>query len=94
MLPKCKEQEEVLVIVDCFSRWVEAYPTKKGTAQHTKILIQEIIPRWGFPEQLDSDQGTHFTGKVCQKVARLLNIDWQRHCPYHPQSSGQVECTN
>ena len=85
----------MLVVVDCFSRWFEAYPTKKGTAQHpAKILIREIVPRWGFPKQLDSDQGTHFTGKVCQEVARLLNKNWQLHCTYHPQSSGQVESTN
>lgn len=32
-LPKCKGQEDVLVVVDRFSQWVEAYPTKKGTAQ-------------------------------------------------------------
>jgi hypothetical protein len=45
-LPKRKGQKDVLVIVDRFSRWVEAYPTKKGTTQHkAKILIREIIPR-------------------------------------------------
>ena len=35
-----------------------------------------------------------FHRKVCQEVAHLLNIDWQFHCPYHTQSSGQVKHTN
>ncbi len=45
-LPKCKGYQDVLVVVDKFSRWVEAFPTKKGTAAFTaKVLVRDIIPR-------------------------------------------------
>jgi len=81
-----------LVVIDKFSRWVEAYPTGRATAAHTaKCLVTDFIPRWGLPDYIDSDQGTHFTGQVVKEVSRMLKIKWNLHCPYRPQASGQVE---
>ncbi|XP_067892285.1 uncharacterized protein ervk-19 isoform X1 [Heterodontus francisci] len=94
-LPPCQGYTGILVIVDKFSRWVEAVPARNSTANHrAKVLCKDYIPRWGVPVSIDSDQGTHFTGAVCQEVSRLLNITWDLHCPHHPQSSGQMERMN
>ncbi len=77
------------------SRWVEAYPTGRVTAAHTaKCLVNDFIPRWGLPDCIDSDQGTHFTGQVVKEVSRMLRIKWNLHCPYRPQASGQVDLRN
>ncbi len=77
------------------SRWVEAYPTGHATAAHTaKCLVTDFIPRWGLPDCIDSDQGTHFTGQVVKEVSRMLKIKWNLHCPYRPQASGQVDLRN
>ncbi len=77
------------------SRWVEAYPTGRATAAHTaKCLVTDFIPRWGLPDCIDSDQGTHFTGQVVKAVSRMLKIKWNLHCPYRPQASGQVDLRN
>ncbi len=94
-LPPCKGKTDVLVVIDKFSRWVEAYPTGHATAAHTaKCLVTDFIPRWGLPDCIDSDQGTHFTGQVVKEVSRMLKIKWNLHCPYRPQASGQVERSN
>ncbi len=77
------------------SRWVEAYPTGHATAAHTaKCLVTDFIPRWGLPDCIDSDQGTHFTGQVFKEVSRMLKIKGNLHCPYRPQASGQVDLRN
>ncbi len=77
------------------SRGVEAYPTGHATAAHTaKCLVTDFIPRWGSPDCIDSDQGTHFTGQVVKEVSRMLKIKWNLHCPYRPQASGQVDLRN
>ncbi len=77
------------------SRWVEAYPTGRATAAHTaKCLVTDFIPRWGLPDCIDSDQGTHFTGQVVKEVSRMLKIKWNLHCPYRPQASGKVDLRN
>nr|XP_038936440.1 protein NYNRIN-like [Rattus norvegicus] len=85
----------LLVFVDTFSGWVEAFPTKHETAKVvTKKLLEEIFPRYGMPQVLGSDNGPAFVSRVSQLVAKLLGIDWKLHCAYRPQSSGQVERMN
>ena len=64
----------LLVFIDTFSGWVEAYPTKKETAQvMVKKLLEEIFPRFGLPKVLGSDNGPAFVSQVSQMVANIGN---------------------
>ena len=41
----------MLVVVDRFSRWPDACPTKHKDAQSiAKFLCREVISRWGLPD--------------------------------------------
>lgn len=94
-LPKSEGYEYLLVCIDRFSRWVEGFPCRKATADAVaKALYTHILPRWGFPLQVDSDKGTHFTGQVLKAVLKSLGIKQKLHIPYRPQSSGYVESHN
>jgi transposase InsO family protein len=85
----------LLVLIDTFSGWVEAFPTKRETAQVVaKVLLEEIIPRYGIPETLGSDNGPAFISNVLQGLALAVRTNWKLHCEYNPQSSGQVERMN
>jgi ribonuclease HI len=85
----------LLVLIDTFSGWVEAFPTKRETAQVVaKVLLEEIIPRHGIPETLGSDNRPAFISNVLQGLARAVGTNWKLHCEYNPQSSGQVERMN
>ncbi|CAD7669362.1 unnamed protein product [Nyctereutes procyonoides] len=85
----------LLVFVDTFSGWTEAFPTKRETAQVVvKKILEEIFPRFGLPKVIGSDNGPAFVSQVSQLVARLLGINWKLLCAYRPQSSGQVERMN
>lgn len=85
----------LLVFVDTFSGWVEAFPSRRETAQIVaKHLVNEIIPQFGLPIQLGSGNGLAFIAKVTQQLAAVLNFTWKLHCAYQPQSSGQVERMN
>lgn len=85
----------LLVFIDTFSGWVEAFPTKHETAMIVaKKILEEIFPRFGLPKVIGSDNGPAFVAQVSQGLARILGINWKLHCAYHPQSSGQVERMN
>jgi transposase InsO family protein len=80
----------LLVLIDTFSGWVEAFPTKRETTQVVaKVLLEEIIPSYGIPETLGSDNGPAFISNVLQGLARAVGTNWKLHCEYNPQSSGR-----
>ncbi|XP_073090762.1 uncharacterized protein [Manis javanica] len=85
----------LLVFLDTFSGWTEAFPTKTETAQTvSKKILEEIFPRFGIPKVIGSDNGPAFVAQVSQGLAKILGTDWKLHCAYRPQSSGQVERMN
>ncbi|NXS86234.1 TF28 protein, partial [Erpornis zantholeuca] len=94
-LPQVQKFKYLLVIVDHLTHWVEAYPTTKATAEVvSKILLEQVIPRYGVVHTIDSDRGPHFTAQVLHQITKALNITWKLHTPWRPQSSGRVERIN
>ena len=54
-----------------FTGWIESFPTQTEKAEEVvKKLLHEIIPRFGLPRSLQSDNGTSFTSKVTQGVSK------------------------
>ena len=77
--------KNVLVVVDHFTRYVQAYITRNQTARTTaRVLYNEYFSMFGFPQRLMSDQGTGFTSKVIAAMCSLLGIEKIRTTPYHP----------
>lgn len=78
-----------------FSGWLEAWSIAKANVKTTsKKILQEVVCRYGVPETIESDRGTHFTGEDLQQVMKELGVEQAFHTPYHPQSSGKVERLN
>ena len=66
----------LLVFIDTFSGWVEAYPTKKETSiMVAKKILEEIFSRFGIPKVLGSDNGPAFVAQVSQGLAKTLGVD-------------------
>jgi hypothetical protein len=66
----------LLVMVDTFSGWTEAFPTKTETAQITvKKLLQEVVPRFGLPLIQGSDNGPAFTAKISKLIGEKSTTD-------------------
>ena len=84
--------KNVLVIVDHFTRYVQAYVTRNQTERTTaRVLYDEYFSMFGFPQRLMSDQGTGFTSKVIAAMCSLLGIEKIWTTPYHPQSNGSAK---
>ena len=85
----------LLVLVNTFSGWVEAYSTKREIATMVaKKLLEEIVPRFGLLVTISSDNGPAFVSQIVQGLALAPGTKWKLHCKYNPQSSGQVERMN
>ena len=84
--------KNVLVVVDHFTRYVQAYVMKNDTARTTaRVLYNNFFSVFGFPQKLLSDQGTEFTGDVIAAMCKLLEIEKIRTTLYHPQTNGSAE---
>ena len=84
--------KNVLVVVNHFTRYVQAFVTRNQTARTTAgVLYNEYFLVFGFPQRLMSDQGTGFTSKGIKAMCSLLGIKKIRMTPYHLQSHGSAE---
>ena len=68
--------------------------TGRWLKKKKKQLLHEIIPRFGLPRSLQSDNGISFTSRITQGVSKVLGITYFLHCAWRPQSSGKVERAN
>ena len=87
--------ENVLVITDHFTRYALAYASKTQTAQTAaRILWDNFIYHYGFPEQFISDQGRNFESDLIKELCKIAGVKKLHTTPYHPQSNGQCERFN
>ena len=87
--------ENALVITDHFTRYALAYPSKTQTAQATaRILWDNFICHYGFPEKFISDQGRNFESDLKKELCKIAGVKKLHTTPYHPQGNGQCERFN
>ena len=84
--------QKVLVVIDHFTRYIQAYPVdNEQTETVADMLYNKYFCTFGFPCRLMSNQAQAFVGKVIGKLCQQLQVEKVRTSPYHPQSNGQVE---
>ena len=77
--------ENVLIITDHFTRYALAYPIKTETAQATaRILWDNFICHYGFPEKFISDQGRNFESDLIKELCKIASVKKLHTTPYHP----------
>ena len=60
----------------------------------TRILIHEIIPRFGLLQSLQDDNVYTCKAAVTQGVSKVIGIEYHLNCFWRLQSSGKVEKAN
>jgi hypothetical protein len=85
----------VLVATDYFTKWVEAIPLKKMTHREViDFVLEHIIPKFGIPQTLTTDQGPSLMAQQFKDFALSLKIKLLNSSPCYAQVNRQAETSN
>jgi hypothetical protein len=85
----------IIVAIDYFTKWSEAMPTFENTGKTTTLfLFNHVIARFGVPQAIITDHGSHFRNFMMSKLTENLGLRHDNSMPYYPQANRQVEVIN
>ena len=87
--------KHIIVIIDCFSRWVGLYGAPDLTAISAAQVLLQHVGTFGVPDEIQSDRGTQYLNELIDELNKLfgssqiLNI-----APHSKEESAIVERSN
>ena len=84
----------VLVIIDNFSKWVELYHCTDATAKSACEGLLHHFGRFGAPNMVRSDKGSHFANDLIKEFLSLTGTPHNLTLSYSKQENAIVERAN
>ncbi len=85
----------ILMVIDYFSKWAEAYTLLKHMAETVADCIVKCwIAHHRIPIRIHSDNAPEFRGHVITQLKKMFSMKGTLAMPYKPQSNGLCECMN
>ena len=73
--PSCGNHKYIVVVVDYFTKWIEAMPAYDNTTEITVwFFFNHVITRFFIPKELVSDHGKHFENEIFQELSQNLGF--------------------
>nr|XP_006812973.1 PREDICTED: uncharacterized protein K02A2.6-like [Saccoglossus kowalevskii] len=85
------EKYNLLIIVDAYSKWIEAHRMTSITSAATILKLKQVFATLGIPEILASDNGSNFTSDEFSHFLNVNGITQILVALYHPSSNGLAE---
>lgn len=82
----------ILVLVEYRSRFVYARPVKSTNFETTRMALEDIFDKEGFPKAIKSDNGPPYNGEDYKQYCSERGIETIYSTPYFPQQNGLAEC--
>jgi transposase InsO family protein len=87
--------QHILLVMDSFTKWCEAFPMKSGTAADVaEVLHSEIFCRYGAPREMLTDRGQNFSSHLVAELCKLFQVTKLQTSSYHPQTNAACERMN
>jgi Integrase zinc binding domain len=96
-LPESDGYDTILTITDHDCSKASIFIPCKETIDSegvAHLYAQYVVPHYGIPKKVISDQDTRFTSNFTTKLCKTLGIKQNISTAYHPQTDGQSEQTN
>jgi transposase InsO family protein len=94
-LPPSKDGHTyILVIIDCFTRFVELIATKTVNAEECASILLQHIGRYGAPKQILSDNGTQFINNTVSSLLEMAGTQHLRSLANSKEETAIVERAN
>ena len=88
------KKKYLLVMVDKFTKWIEAKPVKTAEFGPVIDFISGVVHRYGVPHNIITDNGSNLTADEVKTWRGKRSIKLNYASVYHPQINGQVERAN
>ena len=90
-----KVEINTLCLTDILSKFIITKAVHDNTAQTTVCFLREdIITKFGTPRSIITDNETHFTSTMMNKLIKQIGATHLYSTPSHPQTNGQIERYN
>lgn len=73
-LPTQASYRCLVVLVDTYSGWPEAYPCHTNKAREIVKILLKRTPRFGVPIGITSDRGSYSVAKIVQNLTNIIEI--------------------
>ena len=87
-------KEYILVIIDTHSRWIELFQCPDASSESAAHALLAHFGRYGCPQQIRSDRGSHFVNATIQHFLRFVKVPHQLTLAYSKEENGIVERAN
>ena len=83
------KKKYLLVMVDKFTKWIEAKPVKMAEAGPVIDFISGVVHHYGVPHNIITGNSSNFTADEVKTSNLGIKLDYAS--VYNPQTNGQVE---
>lgn len=89
-----KGNNRILVIIDCFSRWVTLYPLRDSTMESARQALLWHMGQWTTPLEVVHDGGPEFGNKGVEELLEMCGVRNVKTLAYSKEENSLVERAN
>ena len=86
--------KHIIVLIDCFSRYVCLYPVKDATAKSAAKALLKFFGHFGVPPQVLTDNGPMFVNELIEEFMKLIGTEHVLTMAYSKEENALVERVN